>query len=278
LPGTYAGNNSTGISANVDRYLFFEFPIEVPGIICLLLMLACSEAGFRAGRRTRGSVDESMRSRITIFEGAMLGVLGLLLAFTMSMGAARFDMRRQLVIEESNAIGTTWLRSKMLPAPENAEFARLLHQYVDARVQFATVRSLRELPLQREAAAGLQDALWSHATAFATRDPRSVPAGLLLQTLNQMIDLEATRWATFWSHVPQTIIWVNVLIAMLAATLLGYGFGLIGRRHMISTMMLALSISSVLTVIVDLDRPWQGYIRVSQQPMIDLQKQMENAR
>jgi hypothetical protein len=158
----------------VDRYLFFEVPIEVPGIICLLLMLACSEAGFRAGRRVRGSVDESMRSRITIFEGAMLGVLGvlgLLLAFTMSMGAARFDIRQQLVVEESNAIGTTWLRSKMLPAPENAEFAMLLRQYVDARVRFATVRSLRELPLWREEEARLQDALWSHATAFAAREP-----------------------------------------------------------------------------------------------------------
>ena len=167
---------------------------------------------------------------------------------------------------------------KMLPAPENVEFARLLHQYVDARVQFATVRSLRELPVRREKEARLQDALWSYATAFAARDPRSVPAGLLLQTLNQMIDLEATRWASFWGHVPQSIIYVNVLIAKLAVALLGYGFGLIGKRHMISTLMLAVSISSVLAVIVDLDRPWQGYIRVSQQPMIDLQKQMENAR
>src|SRR5438270_7742100 len=241
-------------------------------------MLACSEAGFRAGRKMRGSVDESMRSRITIFEGAMLGVMGLLLAFTMSMGAARFDMRRQHVVEESNAIGTTWLRSKMLPPPENAAFAMLLRQYVDARVRFVAEKNLRELPLQRERVARLQDALWSRATAFAAQDPRSVPAGLLLQTLNQMIDLEATRWATFWSHIPQSIIYVNVLIAMLAATLLGYGFGLIGRRHLISTLMLALSISSVLTVIVDLDRPWQGYIRVSQQPMIDLQKQIENVR
>ena len=213
-----------------------------------------------------------------MFEGTMLAVLGLLLAFTMSMGATRYDMRRHLVVEESNAIGTTWLRSKMLPAPENAEFARLLHQYVDARVRFAGEKSLRELPLQREAEARLQDALWSHATAFAARDPRSVPAGLLLQTSNEMIDLEAARWASFWSHVPQSIICVNLFIAMLAATLLGYGFGLIGRRHMISTLMLAVSISSVLAVIVDLDRPWQGYIRVSQQPMIDLQKQLENAR
>ena len=93
-----------------------------------------------------------------------------------------------------------------------------------------------------------------------------------------MIDLEATRWASFWGHIPDSVFCVNVFIAMLAATLLGYGFGLIGKRNMISILMLALSISSVLTVIVDLDRPWQGYIKVSQQPMLDLQKQLKNAR
>lgn len=208
----------------------------------------------------------------------MLGVLGLLMGFTMSMGATRFDVRRQLVVDEANAIGTTWLRSKMLPAPENAEFAGLLRQYVDARVRFTEENDLKQLPKQRELEARLQDELWSRATEFAARDPRSVPAGLLLQTSNQMIDLEATRWASFWSHIPQSVIYVNVLIAMLAATLLGYGFGLIGRRHMISTLMLALSISSALTVIIDLDRPWQGYIRVSQQPMIDLRQQFNKAR
>jgi hypothetical protein len=261
----------------VDRYLFFDLPIESLGITCLVLMLACSEAGFRIGVLARERVDEAMRSRITIFEGAMLGVLGLLIGFTMSMGAARFDTRRQLVVDEANAIGTTWLRSKVMPAPENAEFAGLLLQYVDARVQFTKARNLKELPQERAIAARLQDQLWSRATGFAARDPRSVPAGLLLQTSNQMIDLEATRWASFWSHIPDSVLCANVLIATLAATLLGYGFGVIGRRNMISTLMLALSISSVLTVIVDLDRPWQGYIKVSQQPMIDLQKQMKNA-
>lgn len=262
----------------MDRYLFFDLPIETLGITCLVLMLGCSEAGFRIGSLARERVDEAMRSRITIFEGAMLGVLGLQIAFTMSMGAARFDARRQLVVEEANAIGTTWLRSQVMPEPENAEFAGLLRQYVDARVQFTHVRNLKELPEQRAITARLQDQLWSRATGFATRDPRSVPAGLLLQTSNQMIDLEATRWASFWSHIPDSVFCANVLIAALAAMLLGYGFGVIGRRNMISTLMLALSISSVLTVIVDLDRPWQGYIKVSQQPMLDLQIQMKNPR
>jgi hypothetical protein len=261
----------------VDRYLFFSLPVEVLGITCLVLMLTCSEAGFRAGRKLRARVDEAMRSRIAIFEGAMLGVLGLLMAFTMSMGASRFDFRRQLVVQEANAIGTTGLRAKMLPEPENAEFAGLLRKYVDARVHFAEAKNLSDLPQLRETAHRLQDQLWSRATGFAALDPRSVPAGLLLQTSNEMIDLEAARWASFWGHIPWSVICVNVFVAMMAATLLGYGFGLIGRRHIFSTLMLALSISSVLTVIIDLDRPWQGYIKVSQQPMIDLQKQMENA-
>lgn len=262
----------------MNNYLFFEAPVEVLGLICLGLMLACSEAGFRAGLKAQGSVDEAMRSRIAIFEGAMLGVLGLLMGFTMSMGAARFDVRRQLVVQESNAIGTTWLRSRMLPQPENTEFASVLRQYVDARVNFASAKRLSELPQLREVATRLQPELWSRVTAFAVRDPRSVPAGLLVQTTNEMIDLEATRWAYFWGHVPQSVIYVNVFIAMLAATLLGYGFGLIGKRQIFSMLMLALSISAVLTVIIDLDRPWQGYIRVSQQPMIDLQKQLNSAR
>ena len=133
----------------MDSYLFFDLPIEALGIICLVLMLACSEAGFRVGLRARGSVDEAMRSRITIFEGAMLGVLGLLMAFTMSMGAARFDARRQLVVEEANAIGTTWLRSKVMPEPESTEFAAVLRQYVDARVQFTKVKNLKEFPQER---------------------------------------------------------------------------------------------------------------------------------
>ena len=262
----------------MDNFLFFELPVEVIGIICLGLMLACSEAGFRAGLKARGSIDEALRSRLAIFEGAMLGVLGLLMGFTMSMGAARFDARRQLVVEEANAIDTTWLRSMMLPQPENTEFTAVLRQYVDARVNFVAAKNLSEIPQLREMGTRLQAELWSRVMAFAARDPRSVPAGLLLETTNQMIDLEATRWASFAGHIPRSVICVNVFIAMLAAALLGYGFGLVGKRQIVPILMLALSISAVLTVIVDLDRPWQGYIRVSQQPMIELQKQLNSAR
>jgi hypothetical protein len=259
----------------VNRYLFFDIPIWVLGFITLLLMLACSEIGFRVGYKARDRFDEAIRSRTTIFESALLGVLGLLMAFTISMAVTRFETRRQLVIDEANAIYTTWLRSKVIPAPGDAEFAALLRQYVDARAAYASRTKLDELPKIRAQDARLQSELWSRAVAFAVKD-RSVNASLLLQSLNQSIDLEATRWAFFWGHVPQSVIYLNALIAMLAAALLGYGFGLIGKRHLVSIVLLAASISGVLSVTIDLDRPWQGFIKVSQEPMLDLQHQMKN--
>jgi hypothetical protein len=262
----------------VNRYFSFELPIWLLYLLCLLFMLASSEVGFLAGRRASKKFDEAMRSRITIFESAILGVLGLLMGFTMSMAVTRFDLRRLLVVQEANAIGTTWLRSKMMPAPEGAEFAGLLREYVVVRLRYVPALDLDRLPELRAQGKRLQSELWLRASESALRDQRSVPAGLLLQSLNESIDLESARWAAFWGRVPQSVIYVNVLIAMLAAELLGYGFGLIGKRHMVSTVLLAVSISSVLAVIVDLDRPWQGFIKVSQQPMIDLQKDLANPR
>ena len=262
----------------MNRYLTFEMPIWLLYLLCLLLMLACSEAGFLAGRRARAKFDGAMRSQITIFESAILGVLGLLMGFTMSMAVTRFDMRRLLVVQEANAIGTTWLRSKMMPEPEDAEFTGLLREYVDVRLRYVPAMDLNQMFELREQGRRLQNELWLRASGLALKDQRSVPAGLLLQSLNQSIDLEAARWAAFWGRVPQSVICMNTLIAMLAAELLGYGFGLIGKRHMVSTVMLAVSISGVLAVIVDLDRPWQGFIKVSQRPMIDLQKQLASPR
>jgi hypothetical protein len=252
--------------------LYFELKLAVMAVFCILLMLVCSEVGFIAGKKARTKVDQVMRERITIFESAVLGVLGLLLGFTMSMAVARFDLRRQLVMDEANAIDTTWHRSQILPAPGNQEFAGMLRKYVDQRMVYATEKDDNRLPEEREAAERFQDELWSRATEFAMTDQRSVPAGLLMQSLNQMIDLEAARWTAFVTHVPESVMLGNMVLALLSITMIGYGFGLIGKRHMFSTVMLAISISGVLMVITDLDRPREGFIKISQQPMIDVQK------
>ncbi len=239
------------------------------------LMLVASESGFRLGRRSSARSEKDTKTWIAAMESAMLGVMGLLLGFTVSMAVSRFDTRRHLVLEEANAIGTSYWRTQLAPAPEGPEMANLLREYVDARLEFGRAqRRTESIRGARDHAARLQTELWSRAKSFANQDPRSVTAGLLLQSLNQTFDLESARWAAFNAHVPETVIMVDGLAALLAAAFVGYCFGLGGRRNFFTMWWLIVCITLILAVIIDLDTPRAGLIRVSQQPMIDLQQQL----
>jgi hypothetical protein len=237
-----------------------------------VLLLAASEAGFRLGRKSEARTPDKTKSQISAVEGAILGVLGLLLGFTMSMAVTRFEARKQLLVDEANAIGTSRLRTELLPAPEGSDIASLLRQYVDVRVQWGTTgNDLSRLDRLHKQAFRLQNEFWARAVAYGQKDPNPVRAGLLLQSLNQAIDLESARRTALQNHVPESVIYVNGIVGLLAAMLVGYAYGLTGRRHILPTCVLALAITLVLSVIIDLDRARSGFIRVSQQPMIDLQ-------
>jgi hypothetical protein len=236
------------------------------------LMLAATEAGFRLGLKSEASTADKTKSQVSAVEAGILGILGLLLGFTMSMAVTRFEARKQLVLDEANAIGTSCLRAELLPPPESPEIASLLRQYINVRVQYGTTgNDLTRLDSLRTQAARLQNEFWTQAVAYGQKDPNPVRVGLLLQSLNQAIDLESARRTVFQNQVPKGVIYVNGIVGILAAILVGYSFGLHGPRQIFSTWMLALAITLVLGVIIDLDRPRSGFIRVSQQPMIDLQ-------
>jgi hypothetical protein len=239
--------------------------------IFLAVLLAATELGFRLGLKFQARTPADTKSQIGVVEAALLGVLALLLGFTMTMAVSRFDHRRQLVVDEADAIGTACLRAQLLPAPEGREIADLLHQYIIVRVQYGTSGTdlvrLKSLHTETEQ---LQTELWTHAAAYAQKDPNPVKVGLLLQSLNQAFDLETERWMALQNHVPQSVIFVNAVVGLLAVTLVGYTFAMDGRRDVFSMCLLALSITLVLAVITDLDRPRSGFIRASQQPMIDL--------
>jgi hypothetical protein len=235
------------------------------------LMLAATEIGFRLGRKFEARTPESIKAQIFTVEAAILGILALLLGFTMSMAVSRFEIRKQLVLEEADAIGTARLRSQLLPTPEGSEIASLLSQYVNIRIQYGTagVDFARLEDLNRQTAR-LQTELWGRATAYARQDPNPVTTGLLLQSLNQAIDLGEARWMQFQNRVPESVIYVNAVVGLLSAMLVGYSFGVNGRRNIFSMFMLTVAVTLVLAVIIDLDRPRSGYIRGSQQPMTDL--------
>ena len=244
-------------------------------LLVFALLIAAGDAGYRLGRRAAASTAETTKKQISVIEGSLVGVLGLLLAFTMSMAVSRYEARKQLVLEEANAIGTSFLRTQLLPEPEGTEIARLLRQYVDLRIQYVSAgEDLGSLERARRKSAELQCEFWARAVAYGRNEPNPVRAGLLLQSLNQVIDLDAARWMAFFDHVPEAVIYLDALVALVAAMLVGYAFGIECVRHSLSMYMLGFAITVVLGVIIDLDRPRQGIIQVSQQPMLDLQRQL----
>ncbi len=249
--------------------------VDAPAIafVLFIALITALEIGYRVGRRARVNTDDTAKSQSGIIQGAIIGILALLLAFTLSMAISRYESRRQLVLDEANAIGTTYLRSRLLPAPYPAQAADMLRQYVANRLEFynAGIDDVR-LQAANNQAEKLQGQLWAVATAASALDNRAVPTGLFVQTLNDTIDLQAKRLAAIRNTIPETVILLVFGVAIAIAAIVGYNSGLSNRRHLFAALTLIVLITLSIGVLIDLDRPRRGLILVSQQSMIDLQQ------
>jgi hypothetical protein len=249
-----------------------EFAVEL-GIFAL--MVIASEVGFRIGRRSGNQVAPDAKSQHLTVEAGLLGVLGLMLGFTMAMALNRFELRKQIVLQEAQAIGSAHLFTRLLPTEESKEIGDLLRAYTSVRIRPENRHDVYEqIAAARRESARLQGALWARAAAYGLKDPSPVRAGMLLQSLKEVIQLDAARWMAFQDHVPAAVIYVIALVGLLAVMVVGYTFGLTGVRQPFSIYMLSLAITMVLWIIIDLDRPRDGHIRVNQQPLLDLQEQL----
>jgi hypothetical protein len=255
----------------VDELLYQLSEIFVVSVLFGLLLVA-TEVGFRRGRVIRGRREDPAKSEFTTLQSAMVGLLALLLAFSFSMAESRFETRRQLVLEEANAIGTTYLRSQALAEPYQTEVAALLREYVANRLKYYAAgidqEKLDEVKKQTDQ---LQTKLWSRAMDAVNKDPHSIPAGLFISSLNEVIDLHMKRDIARQNHVPEAVLLLLFLVAILAMLIVGFGCGMGGWRNLAVTVTMSLIITLVILVIMDLDRPARGFIPVSQQSMIYLQ-------
>lgn len=236
----------------------------------LLLVLLSVESGYRLGRRL-GHPEQEQDTPLDEMVVATLGLLAFLLAFTFGLAAARYDMRRQLLLDEANAIGTTYLRAEMLPEG-GAGIQSLLRQYVDLRLDAARTHDLAR---NRQRAEALQAQLWARAVPIARQAPDSVIAGLFVQSLNDVIDLHAKRLtADVRTRIPMAI-WASMFgVTVLSFGLLGYHAGLGSTRRSPAILPVAVTFAVVIWLIADLDRPLEGTLTLSQQPLVDLRQAM----
>ncbi len=254
----------------MNENLFVEFPLWGMFALTLVMVLVAFNVGVFLGEKHRLLAEKEDRSPISSIVAATLGLLAFLLAFTFGLAANKFDERRALVVDEANAIGTTYLRAGYLPDPYQTQVHNLLKAYVSVRLGALETGSLTEGVNQSEA---LQDALWQQATAIANAYPNSVAIGLFIQSLNEVIDLHAKRVNVGMRIRIPSIIWGALyFVTALAIGSLGYQFGLTHVRYMGITLLLILTFSTVILLIIDLDRPQEGMIRVSQQALMDLRE------
>lgn len=248
--------------------LFLNIPLWGIFFITFLVVLISFEIGVLLGKKHRQVSEKEDRSPIGSIVAATLGLLAFLLAFTFGIAAARFDDRRELVLDEANAIGTTYLRAGYLANPYKSEIRSMLKNYVSIRLDAITFQQLEQGAKKSEE---LQDQLWNQAVAVAEQNPNSIVVGLFISSLNEVIDLHTKRVNVGMRFRIPLIVWSALyFITLLAMSSLGYQLGLTQTRYTGITLLLIITFSSVISLIADLDRPQEGFIRVSQQPLIDL--------
>jgi len=222
-------------------------------------MLALQEVGRRLGERWQGREPNGDKSGTSATEGAVYGLLGLLVAFSFSGAAGRYDVRRHLVVDEANAIGTAWLRIDLLPTTAQPPLRDLFRQYVDARIETYSL-PLGDSPAAARAVA-LQRQIWSVSVAAARAAGDIPPYTVLLPALNDMFDITATRAEARRMHPPVAVFVMLGVLALLGSLFAGYGMAT-ARRSRVHTLGFAAVLAMALFVIVDFEFPRFGLIRL----------------
>ena len=257
-------------------YALSAFLIALGLFLGLLLLL---EIGRRIGTQRRAQDPEGAAAGTGPIDGAIFALLGLLLAFTFAGAAARFDTRRALIVEETNAIGTAYLRLDVLPASAQPPMRDLFRRYVDARLE-----TYRKLPDMQAAMAELnranqlQGEIWSQAVAAGRMEGAPPTATmLLLPALNQMIDITTTRTMASKTHPPVVIFIMLFGVALASALLAGYEMAGGKSRNWLHMVGFAAVLAVAVYVILDIEFPRLGFIRVDafDQVLVELRQSMK---
>ena len=247
-------------------------------LLSVITILLAIEVGFRLGRRAHESPSKPGRIQMGSVVAASLGLLGFMLAITFGTVMSRFDDRKQLVLDEANAIGTTYLRADVLPDVDRAVVHRILDDYVTLRIEVVQESKFDQLEEFLTRSDALLDELWFQAVTIAEQYPTPISA-LFMGSVNHVIDLHQSRITVGNDHRMPVIFWLALYgLTVIAMVVGGYDSGLTGdRRSFTALMSLALAFSVVLSLIVGLDRPDEKISKISQAALVDVQQQIRRS-
>jgi hypothetical protein len=253
--------------------LFFRLSTFELGLILFAVVFGATVLGIVLGRLVRHR-SEHLREPLGVLQGALLGLVGLVLAFGLALAVGRYEARRAAVVDDANAIGTTYLRAQTLKEPLRTRSLDLLRRYVETSIRLSkAVPGSAES--RRAVADGLriQRELWRLAGLALAGAPTASAPRLYVETLNGMIDMQTVRVAGLNNRVPSPVLAVEVVGAAVALGLLAFYLALLGRGPIVVLLAAGL-VTLLLLVTFDLDRPTRGLIRVPDTPLEGLRASM----
>jgi hypothetical protein len=225
------------------------------------VILGATGLGVFLGHRVR-HLSESLREPFGVLQGALLGVVGLLLAFGLSLAVSRYEDRRSNIVAEANAIGTTYLRAQTLDEPVRSRSMNLLVRYTGSAIRFSDhVPGSTEADNNRRREERIERRLWRLAGEALDGAPTASAPRLYVESLNNMIDAETARVAALGNRVPTPVLLLEILGSALALGLLAAYLAIVGRG-VLAVGLASVLVAFLLLVTVDLDRPTRGLIQV----------------
>jgi hypothetical protein len=242
---------------------FVENVAIFAGMVVALLVFF--EIGFRVGEHTKEDLTSAEGGQVGVIQAALLGLLGLLLAFSFAAAGARFLERQDLIVQEANAIGTSYLRADLLAEPHKTELRSALKRYVEHRIR-ATVGPLGTSdPAIAAEVEALHAKIWSAAIDGVRNNPELALS--VLPPVNDVIDFHSTRVAAATKHIPGVVFGLLLVCSVLSVAVIGYGCGTAGRRRIPLTVSLTLIIAASLWITFDLDHPRRGLLQLNDAPL-----------
>lgn len=253
--------------------MFFSLSSWALALIIVAVVGGITAVGVILGRYLRKHSD-ALREPFGVLQGALLGVVGLILAFGLSLAVGRYEDRRAAVVAEANAIGTTYLRAQLLADPARTRSLALLREYTDLAIRLS--HDVPGSPDMRRTAAAegvVQRRLWRQAGQAIDAAPVASAPRLYVDSLNSMIDMQTVRISGLNNRVPGAVLALEVIGAAAALGLLGIYLSVVGRG-ILPVVLAAALVSMLLLVTFDLDRPVRGLITVPSTALESLRASM----
>jgi hypothetical protein len=243
-------------------------------LVLVILLVGLSELAWRLGFAHSRKKPEEEKDSGTV-RSAVLALLGLLLGFSFAIAGARYEARRELLVEEANSIGTTARRAQLLPQPHASNVVRFLREYVPLRIEAHREAQFSEqFATLRKRTAELQDRLWAEAVAAAAERPTPITASFI-SSLNGTMDLEGKRIAAKRNHVPGAVWLLLLCVSGCGLWLVSYQAGTSRRHSMLERFVFPVLVAIVITLITDIDTPRGGLISLDERPLLELNETLD---